>query len=101
MPITSFSRDTLGVVKLVGNFDFHAHREFRTACELLLADPQIRMIQIDFAEVPYLDSSALGMLLLLKEKTTASEKLLELINVKATVKQVLEIACFGKLFTIR
>jgi len=51
--------------------------------------------------LPYLDSSALGMLLLLKERAGAAGKDLALVQCKDTVRQVLEIACFTKLFTIR
>ncbi len=54
-----------------------------------------------FQQVVYLDSSALGMLLLLKEKVNSAHKSLALINCHDSVRQVLEIACFGKIFTIR
>jgi HptB-dependent secretion and biofilm anti anti-sigma factor len=55
---------------------------------------------VDFGRVDYLDSSALGMLLLLREKAEAAGKKVSLANLSGTVKQVLEIANFGKLFTI-
>mgnify|MGYP000588439046 CR=1 FL=1 len=45
--------------------------------------------------------SALGMLLLLKERAAAQKRTLALINCRDTVKQVLEIACFNKMFVIR
>ena len=58
-------------------------------------------IQVDFDQVPFLDSSALGMLLLLKERATSQKKSMALINCRDTVLQVLEIACFFKMFTIK
>ncbi len=91
----------VGRVILTGQFDFSSHREFRQVCETLIANPNVRELLIDFQNVVYLDSSALGMLLLLKEKTGAASKSLALINCRDAVKQVLEIACFGKIFTIR
>jgi anti-anti-sigma factor len=90
-----------GRIVLTGQFDFSAHREFRQACDDLLAEPAVRDLLVDFQQVDYLDSSALGMLLLLKEKAAANGKSLALVNCRDTVRQVLEIACFGKIFTIR
>jgi anti-anti-sigma factor len=91
----------VGKVVLSGQFDFNAHRDFRQACESVIADANVKDVEIDFQKVSYLDSSALGMLLLLKEKVASANKTLALVNCKDTVKQVLEIACFGKIFTIR
>lgn len=87
-------------LKLSGRFDFNAHREFRGAYEPVIADAQVRSINIDLAAVDYLDSSALGMLLMLRDKAGAANKVLALVNVRGAVKQVLDIANFGKLFKI-
>ena len=61
----------------------------------------MREITIHFGEVDYLDSSALGMLLLLREKAEGTGKSVILAGLHGTVKQVLDIANFGKLFSIR
>ncbi len=61
----------------------------------------MREIAINFKQVDYLDSSALGMLLLLREKSEAAGKSVSLIGLQGMVKQVLEIANFGKLFSIQ
>lgn len=90
-----------GRLMLSGQFDFSAHRDFRQACDEVLAAEQVSEVLVDFQHVDYLDSSALGMLLLLKEKAAAAGKSLALVNCRDTVRQVLEIACFGKIFTIR
>lgn len=87
-------------VKLSGRFDFNAHREFRAAYEPLMVDAEVRSVRIDMAGVEYLDSSALGMLLMLRDKAGAANKSLTLMGVRGAVKQVLEIANFGKLFKI-
>jgi len=86
---------------LNGRFDFHSHRDFRNAYEKLLADAAVPDIEVNFASVDYLDSSALGMLLLLREKAESSGKKVTLSGLKGTVRQVLEIANFGKLFSIK
>lgn len=90
-----------GVIALVGQFDFNVHKDFRAASQELLENADVSLIEVDFEQVPYLDSSALGMLLLLKERAGAAGKELALVNCKDTVRQVLEIACFTKLFTLR
>lgn len=88
------------VVKLTGRFDFNTHRDFRNACDPLVADNSVREIVIDFAGVDYLDSSALGMLLMLRDKASGSGKDIALAGVRGSVKQVLDIANFSKLFKI-
>lgn len=87
-------------VKLVGRFDFNTHRDFRSISDPLVVNPEVREIEIDFREVDYLDSSALGMLLMLRDKASGSGKDISLTGVKGSVKQVLEIANFSKLFKI-
>jgi anti-anti-sigma factor len=47
-----------------------------------------------------LDSSALGMLLMLRDKMSGVNKDVSLTGVQGNVKQVLDIANFGKLFRI-
>ncbi len=98
-------RDTLvdgtATLSLEGRFDFNSHRDFRNAYEAMLNNPQAREIVIDFAKVDYLDSSALGMLLLLREKVDAAGKKISLKGLQGTVKQVLEIANFQRLFNIK
>jgi len=90
-----------GIILLIGQFDFNVHKDFRAASQELLENPEVSSIDVNFEQVPYLDSSALGMLLLLKERAGAAGKDLALVSCKDTVRQVLEIACFTKLFTIR
>jgi anti-anti-sigma factor len=86
---------------LEGRFDFHSHRDFRAASEAVLQDNKTREIIVDFSKVDYLDSSALGMLLLLRERAETAGKLVVLAALQGTAKQVLEVANFGRLFTFR
>lgn len=87
-------------IQLSGRFDFNTHREFRGGYEPLLGDASIRAVVVDFAGVDYLDSSALGMLLMLRDKLGGANKEVALSGVRGNVKQVLDIANFGKLFQI-
>ena len=85
-------------ISIQGRFDFGAHQEFRNAYERVEVTP--KRYVVDLRDTTYLDSSALGMLLMLRDKAAASNKALALTNVRGSVKQVLEIANFGKLFRI-
>ncbi len=87
-------------LRLVGRFDFNAHRDFRGAYESLMLDPEVKSLTVDFGGVDYLDSSALGMLLMLRDKAATAKKTVSLANAREGVKQVLDIANFGKLFQI-
>lgn len=87
-------------IKLAGRFDFNAHRSFRDAYEPQLGNADVKEFQIDFGQVDYVDSSALGMLLMLRDKAKASGRAVSLANCRGAVKQVLDIANFSKLFAI-
>lgn len=88
------------LLRLSGRFDFNSHRDFRAAYEPLIEDAAVKAVTIDLGSVDYLDSSALGMLLMVRDKAGAANKKLALSNARAGVKQVLDIANFGKLFQI-
>lgn len=87
------------VIKLQGRFDFNSHRDFRAAIDTALASPATA-ITIDFGAVDYLDSSALGMLLMLRDRARGAAREVTLAGCRGAVKQVLDIANFGRLFRI-
>jgi HptB-dependent secretion and biofilm anti anti-sigma factor len=93
------SRDGSAVIVLQGRFDFNAHREFRDAVDRALKEAA-PVIKVDLTGVDYLDSSALGMLLMLRDKAKGAGKSVTLANARGAVKQVIEIANFGKLFQL-
>ena len=87
------------LIKLSGVFTFESHRDFKEATTSALAREGLEAIDIDFGAVEYIDSAALGMLLLLNER--AGGRKITLINCKGTVKAVLDVANFGKIFEIK
>lgn len=92
--------ESKAVLRLAGRFDFKAHREFRESVDSLLSQAGSRVLEVDLSDVSYLDSSALGMLLMLRDKAKSSSREVQLAGVKGSVRQVLDIANFSKLFTI-
>jgi anti-anti-sigma factor len=97
---TTISDEGRAVIGLRGRFDFSAHRDFRAAIDAAVDNPQVKEVQVDLGQVDYLDSSALGMLLILRDKIQTVGKKMGLVNCRGTVRQVLDIANFGKLFAI-
>lgn len=93
-------KDGKVVIGLQGRFDFNAHREFREAVDQAIKETAAE-IQVDLASVDYLDSSALGMLLMLRDKAKGAGKEVALVNAAGSVKQVIDIANFGKLFALK
>ena len=102
MPLTvrvSETNNTV-VIHVTGRFDFNLHRDFRYAYE----DASKRLVKpsfiIDLGGTEYMDSSALGMLLLLREHTGGDKGVVNIINARPEVKKILEIASFGRLFKL-
>lgn len=83
-----------------GRFDFTAHRDFRRISAELIDMPSVSSIILDFGGLSYLDSAALGMLLMARERADNKGKRLSLSNCRGSVAQVLEIANFHKLFEV-
>lgn len=91
--------ESASVVTLHGRFTFDSHKDFRNAFSEHLTSKS-REITIDFSAVDYMDSAALGMLLLARERASDQGKTVTLINCRGTVKAVLDIANFQRLFSI-
>lgn len=96
---TSISEDTARI-RLKGRFEFPTHREFRAAVKQALANPGVQTIEVDLHAVEYMDSSALGMLLLSRENAQMAGKSIVLKHVVGSIRQTIEVANFQRLFDI-
>ena len=85
-------------ITIRGRFDFNTHQAFRSAYQELNGTPQRYVVDLD--QVTYLDSSALGMLLLLRDHAGGDSADIRLINCNADVRKVLSVSNFEQLFTI-
>jgi anti-anti-sigma factor len=85
-------------IKISGRFDFSVHQEFRKATEKISS--AVKQVIVDLRATDYVDSSALGMLLVLRDKIGSSKQNVRIINANPEVKKILEIASFDKLFTL-
>jgi len=100
MAITSELKDDdqALVINIAGRFDFSLHQEFRDAYETI--DGQPSAYKVDMRDATYLDSSALGMLLLLRDFAGGDQADVEIVNCNADVRKILSISNFEQLFTI-
>lgn len=99
MPVTtSLSPDTRRVtIGVAGRFDFSVHKDFREAYR---GHSGMAEYVVNLAGADYMDSSALGMLLLLREHATAGNGRVVIRSPSTGVRRVLAIANFDKLFVI-
>lgn len=100
MDVTSSTYNGTEVIRLRGRFDFSAHREFRPAVNAAFANSAIQEVQIDLGAVDYIDSSALGLLLVIRDEAKKAGKTVSLYNAAGIVKQALSVSKFEKLFAI-
>ncbi len=99
MSITSnLSDDEMTVtIKVNGRFDFSTHQDFVQTYKGYSKGEKHYIV--DLAGAEYMDSSALGMLLQLREYSRLGTNVI-LANGSEVVNDILQIANFGKLFTI-
>lgn len=85
-------------IQVDGRFDFSLHRAFRDAYEKV--DLSKARVVIDLTRTQYLDSSALGMLLVLRERCGGDRADIVLRGAHAGIQQVLSVSRFQHLFKI-
>jgi len=97
---TSPSEDGVELkISVDGRFDFSSHQDFRSAYEN--AGKGYQRYQVDMAATTYLDSSALGMLLLLRDYAGGDTAQVSITNCSNDVRKILTISNFEQLFTVR
>lgn len=85
-------------ISVPGRFDFSVHKAFRDTYRDTPGEEIAYCV--DLRDTEYMDSSALGMLLLLREHAGGDKARVRLVNASEAVKKVLEIANFHRLFQI-
>lgn len=81
-----------------GRFDFSLHKDFRDAYR---DKPAGIKYVIDMKNTEYMDSSALGMLLLLREHAGGDSSSISIEGCQEDIRKILTISNFNKLFTIK
>lgn len=81
-----------------GRFQFACHRDFR-AVYIDCIEPGYRY-RVNLAHTEYMDSAALGMLLLLNEHAKQHRQSVVLASPPTVIRRILDIARFDKVFQI-
>lgn len=84
----SINNDEEMVISVRGHFDFTIANDFRNCYR---NTPPKKKYIIDLAGVEFVDSAAIGMLLLLREYTH-NHAIIRLVNYKPAIKKILEIS---------
>ncbi len=85
-------------ISIEGRFDFTAQQEFRNAYRY--NEHRLERFRVNLEQAEYMDSSALGMLLLLRDHAKVSNSEVVIEKPSAQIRAILETAHFDDLFTI-
>jgi len=85
-------------IQIQGRFDFSSLQVFRTSYESVNVKPQSYIV--DMKECDYLDSSALGMLLSLRDYAGGDDAQIKIMNCTNDVRKILLITKLDELFEV-
>jgi len=100
MKFTIDGSDDKKHIALFGNFTFADNQQFKEMMAELDHDP-VKAVTLDFAGVEFIDSGALGMLLLFRDRCQSRHINLSLHSAHGQVKKTFLIARFDQLFAMR
>ena len=84
-------------INITGRFDFNAHHDFRS---IYRNEKSNAAYNINMSGTEYIDSSALGMLLLLREHAGNESARITITGCNEDIKKIFAISNFEKLFSI-
>ncbi len=87
------------VFYFAGDFTFKDHIEFKKILHAM-DDKEVKHVTIDLSKLEFIDSAALGMLLVARDKATECGKTMALQGAVGQVMKVLKISNFHELFKI-
>jgi HptB-dependent secretion and biofilm anti anti-sigma factor len=83
-------------LRIKGRFNFTCYKQFNDA----VAGPAAPRYVVDLSGAEYMDSSALGMLLLLRDKVGQDAKRVQIVSGGGQPHDVLQLANFHRLFNV-
>ena len=84
------------LVKISGRFDFSLHQDFRKLSENQANN--VKAISIDLSRTDYIDSSALGMLLILRDKVGDNKSAIKIINASKLKRTLITAGWYNSVF---
>lgn len=100
MEIFTWHENNVYHIRFSGRFTFSDNPEFRVILEKI-HDPDIHTIVLQMERLEFVDSAALGMLLLAHDESKKNHKTLRVQGVQGQVKRMFEMAHFEQFFTLQ
>lgn len=88
------------VVRLSGDFTFSDNGRFRNLL-MSLREVKARSLMLVMDKLSFIDSAALGMLLLLHDEATRQQMKVTMSGVNGQIKKMLQLSNFDEIFDIR
>ncbi len=96
MILASKAADGALTIKVSGQFNFSCYKQFTDA----VAGSSAPRYVVDLSGADYMDSSALGMLLLLRDKVGQDVSRVQIVSGAGQPHEVLKLANFHRLFSV-
>ncbi len=91
------TQDSCCTIYFKGRFTFVDHQTFKPLFHLLNPDPPQRL-RLDFSATEYVDSAAMGMVLLLRDEAKKHGTTVSIQNPNAQLQKLLELTRINELF---
>ena len=101
MEIQAKSADRNLLLELKGELDHHSARNALREVELAIDAALPRMLVLDFAGVTFMDSSGIALILRAQQRVQLLDGSLQVRNVPAQARRVLDAAGIGRLVSIK
>ena len=88
----------IDLIKLPSRFDYSCHKSFSDSYGVLLESSAVKNLILDFSQVEYIDSSALGMMVLVQKKFQGKNRVVQIKGAKGATFEILRMANMQKLF---
>lgn len=85
-------------LRLPNRFDYSFHRQFGEMYTPIVEGSDCNEIILDFTQVEYLDSSALGMMVLLQKKFSGKNGRIKIKGARGATEEILKMANMQKMF---
>jgi anti-anti-sigma factor len=86
-------------IQLSGQLTFTDTQNFKPILELV-ANNEIKAVNLDFTNVTFIDSAGMGMLLLLRDECQKNKIALSIHSITGQVEKIFNISKFDQLFSI-
>lgn len=100
MEYTAERKNAESLLSIQGTFTFNDNTKFREILQLL-EDDSLDAVTLNIQQLQFIDSAALGMLLLLHDEAQKRKVHVTLSGADGQIKKMLQLSNFEEIFTIR